>query len=205
MGSIFLIALLVAAWLLHKRDYQGSAGKIKIALVVLGIVFLALTLTGRASPIFALLDAFMTQIRRLAPLLMRVAPFHAKYPDPALRPGGIGGGSEGVGGGNRSSRVTTRSITMTFDQDSGELDGVVLQGKFKDRRISEVQIDELRELYQSATTHDVEAARLIIAYASRERSEEWKKLADRPLVAIQITAPLIRRPQRLRLTKHWTS
>ena len=64
---------------------------------------------------------------------------------------------------------------MTFDQRSGELDGVVLQGKFKDRRLSELQIDELRVLYQSATTHDVEAARLIIAYASRQRSEEWGK------------------------------
>lgn len=53
---------------------------------MLGILFLALALTGRASPIFALLGAFMTQIMRLAPLLLRFAPFLAKY----LRPGGIG-------------------------------------------------------------------------------------------------------------------
>ena len=57
---------------------------------MLGILFLALALTGRASPIFALLRAFMTQIMRLAPLLVRFAPFFAKYLGPALRPGGIG-------------------------------------------------------------------------------------------------------------------
>ena len=35
-------------------------------------------------------DTFMTQIMRLAPLLLRFAPFLAKYLGPALRPGGIG-------------------------------------------------------------------------------------------------------------------
>ena len=178
MSSLFLIALIVAAWLLHKRYYhqlaaQGRAGKIKIALVIFGILFLALALTGRASPIFALIGAAMTQIMRLAPLLVRFAPSLARTFGPSFRPGGFGG-IGGQPGSDGTSRVNTRSVTMTLDQATGVLDGVVLQGKFKDRRLSELSIQELRDLYQSATSHDPEAARLLIAYASRERSEEWE-------------------------------
>ena len=178
MSSILLIALLVAAWLLHKRYYhqlaaQGRAGKIKIALVIFGILFLALALTGRASPIFALIGAAMTQIMRLAPLLVRFAPSLARTFGSSFGPGGFAG-MGGQPGADRTSRVNTRSVTMTLDQATGVLDGVVLQGKFKDRRLSELSIQELRDLYQSATSHDPEAARLLIAYASRERSEEWE-------------------------------
>jgi len=182
VGGIFLIALMVAAWLLYKGYYhkliaQGTAGKVKIALVVLGILFLAMALTGRASPVFALLGAAMMQIMRLAPLLVRFAPSLAKYLGPSFRPGM--GGFGGFGGQSQSrsdgtSRVNTRSVAMTLDQATGNLDGVVLQGKFKDRRLSELDIQELRALYQSATTHDPEAARLLIAYATRERSEQWE-------------------------------
>lgn len=176
MGGIFLIALIIAAWLLHKRYYQqllaqGRKGKLKIALVVLGILFLGLALTGRASPVFALVGAFMTQIMRLAPLMVRFSPFLTKYLSPAFRPGGIGAGHTGT---ERTSRVNTRSVSMTLDQSTGKLDGTVLQGKFKDRQLSDLNIEELQALYRSATNHDPEAARLLVAYASRERSEEWK-------------------------------
>lgn len=175
MSSIFLIALIVIAWLLHKRYSQqllaqGKAGKIKIALIIVGILFLAMALSGRASPIFALIGAAMTQLMRLAPLLFRFAPSLARVLGPSFRSGGLGGQA----GTDRTSRVNTRSVSMTLDQSTGTLDGVVLQGKFKNRHLSTLNIQELRDLYQSATIHDPEAARLLIAYASRERGAEWK-------------------------------
>ncbi len=171
MRLIFIIALGVAGFLLYKLYFQqllaqGKAGKIKIALIVLGLLFVLAALTGRANALFAIVGAAMTQVMRLAPLLIRFAPSLAKY---------LGGSiaSGAAQGGQSQSRVRTKSLVMTLDHASGNMDGEIINGAFSGRRLSELSTDELKQFYDECTTSDPEAIRLLQAYIARERAD-WE-------------------------------
>ena len=127
MRGIFLIAILAVGYLIYTLYFkqlmkQGKAGKIKIAIIALGLVFLGMAVMGKAPAIMAVLGALMTQVTRM----LRFAPFLLKaFPSMA---GGLGGlsGSESAPGG--TSVVRTSVLVMTLYHDSGKLDGEVIDG-----------------------------------------------------------------------------
>jgi hypothetical protein len=49
----------------------------------------------------------------------------------------------------RQSRVETRFVAMTLDHDSGDMDGEVREGPYAGRRLSEMTLDELLELFRN--------------------------------------------------------
>ncbi|MBX2835980.1 MAG: molecular chaperone DnaJ [Gammaproteobacteria bacterium] len=175
MRGIFLIAILVVGYLIYTLYFkqlmkQGKAGKIKLAIIFLGLVFLALAAMGKAPAIMAVIGALMTQATRL----LRYAPFLVRF-FPSLAGGIPGFGNATTGGsGNGSSVVRTSVLVMTLYHDSGKLDGEVIDGPFNGRRIGELKLAELQSLYQYCEQQDAEATRLLQAYIARERSEEWQ-------------------------------
>jgi hypothetical protein len=178
---ILLIALLVVGYLIYKLYFrqliqQGKQGKIKIALIGLGLVFLALALAGRAPAIFALIGAAMTQVMRFAPVLLRFAPSLGRLLGGAGLGAGVAGagGFGGVGGGEQTSRVRTGSLVMTLNHVTGSIDGEITSGAFAGKKLSALSIDEIKLLYQECQQHDPEAVRLLQAYVARERSDEWE-------------------------------
>jgi len=170
MRLIFIIALGVAGYLLYKLYFkqmlaQGKAGKIKIALIALGLLFLLAALTGRAPALFAILGAALTQVMRLAPLLIRFAPNLAKY---------LGGSMAASGhAGQSQSRVRTKSLVMTLDHASGKMDGEIVTGELSGKHLSELSADELKRFYNDCITADPEAIRVLQAYIARERTD-WE-------------------------------
>lgn len=170
MRLIFIIALGVAGYLLYKLYFQqllaqGKAGKIKIALIVIGLLFMLAALTGRANAVFVAIGAALTQVMRFAPLLIKFAPSLAKHL----------GGNMGAGGhaGQSQSRVRTKSLHMTLDHASGKMDGDIIAGEFSGRRLSELSTEELKRYYQECTSADPEAIRVLQAYVARERAD-WE-------------------------------
>lgn len=169
MRLILLLAIGTAGYLIYKLYFQkllseGKTGKIKIALIVVGLLFLAMAVMGRASPVFGIIGAAMTQVMRLAPLLIKFAPALTKYI----------GGAAGLGGnsGNASqSKVRTPSLAVTLDHASGKMDGTILTGEMQGRQLSDLSADELRHFYQDCVESDPEAARVLQAYIARERSD----------------------------------
>ena len=169
---IFFIALGTVGWLLYQKYYkvlmsQGKPGQIKLALIVLGLIFLFLALTGRAPALFAILGAAMTQVMRFAPLLVRFMPSLKKAYTNTTDPGSA----------NRS-QVTTRTLKMTLDHGSGTMDGEVLESTLAGRQLQTLSLDELKELYQYCNQHDPEAARLLMSFITRERSDTWDGHTD---------------------------
>lgn len=161
----------VIGWLLYtvhlkKMLNQGKAGKIKIALIALGLVFLALALTGRAPALFAILGAAMTQIMRFAPLLVRFAPSLKRIL-------GTGAAASGAYGSSNDSKVSTTTILMTLNHATGNINGTVLQGQFAQRELDSLNAAELKELYQYCSENDVEALRLLETYIQRQRASDW--------------------------------
>lgn len=182
MRLIFLIAVVVAGYLLYKLYFQqlmsqGKAGKIKIALIVLGLIFLLAALTGRANAIFAVIGAAMTQAMRLAPLFIKFAPNLSKHFGGTFSPGGARGTS--------NSRVKTNSLVMTLDHATGKMDGEIIAGALCGKRLSDLTNNELKRFYHDCAETDPEAIRILQAYIARERSD-W---SDAPNTENNETAP----------------
>lgn len=175
MRLILLIAVATAGYLIYKLYFQqliaqGKAGKIKIALIVVGLLFLALAASGRAHVLFGIIGALMTQAMRLVPLLIRFAPFLTKY----LAPGGLGAPPfSGNQGNNAHSKVKTQSLNMTLDHATGQIDGEILEGAFSGKKLSALTENEFAQFYAYCQSNDQEAIRLLQAFIARERSD-WE-------------------------------
>lgn len=174
MSLLFFIALAVVGWLLYnvhlkKLLQQGGPGKLKLALIALGVVFLFMAATGRAPALFALIGAAMTQIFRIAPLLIRFAP--------SLRNlwGSAATGTSGQGQHAGVSQVSTATIDMTLDQASGTIDGRVKRGPCTGRQLSQLSLAELKSVYVYCQQNDTDALRLVQTYATRARAGEWQE------------------------------
>lgn len=74
----------------------------------------------------------------------------------------------------RQSTVRTGMVEMQLDHDSGDIEGRVLSGAFADRMLSDLELDELIELYQSA---DAQTQALLNAYLDR-RFSGWREHVD---------------------------
>lgn len=171
MTLFFIVVVGVIGWLLYtvhlkKMLSQGKAGKIKIALIGLGLVFLVLALSGRAPALFAILGAAMTQIMRIAPLLIRFAPS-------LKRVLGTGAAASGAYGASGDSKVSTKTILMTLNHATGKINGTVLLGQFAQRELESLSVSELKTLYHYCSENDPEALRLLQSYIQRQRASEW--------------------------------
>ena len=167
MSLIFVIALGVVGWLLYHKYYkalmsQGKAGQIKLGLIVLGIIFLILAVTGRAPALFAILGAVMTQAMRFGPLLVRFMPSLKKKFSDSVNPDGA-----------NQSQVVTNTLKMTLDHGTGAMDGEVLTGALTGRKLQSLNLDELKTLYAHCEQHDAEASRLLMSFIARERADVW--------------------------------
>lgn len=170
MRMLFLLALGAAGYLLYKMYLrqllaQGTAGRIKIGLIVLGFVFLALAVTGRAPALFAVIGAVMTQAMRFWPLLIRFAPGLKRYLD--------GSSGNPFASGPRTSQVKSATLAMTLDHESGTMNGKVLGGEFVGSLLADLTAGELVRLHAYCRTNDLDALRLLEAYVARERSAEF--------------------------------
>jgi hypothetical protein len=76
-----------------------------------------------------------------------------------------GGGD--LGGPRRRSSVRTPMLEMTLDHETGDMDGVVLMGRFESRKLSQLLPNQLAELLDEARVEDAQAAQLLEAYIAR--------------------------------------
>lgn len=161
---IFLIILFGVGYLLYhlylkKLLKQGPKGYIKPALLVLFAIVLIAVATGRANAIFALIGGLIAAAWRMAPLLVRFYPqIRQILGQFGFRPGGSTG----------SSRVSTATLEMTLDHQTGKIDGEISVAPFTGRMLSSLSVPELKQLYQYCHQNDPEAMRLLDAYINKE-------------------------------------
>jgi hypothetical protein len=125
-----------------------------------GLVALFLLVTGRLNQALMLVAA-------LAPLFMRWKGLWN-----TLR--NAGGPARG-----QSSDVETAWLRMSLDHDSGAMDGTVLQGAWKGRRLSELSVEALLDLLGECRVVDPDSAQILEAYLERARPE-WREKAGEP-------------------------
>ena len=78
--------------------------------------------------------------------------------------------------GQRST-VRTRFVAMELDHDTGDMDGEVLEGPHRGRRLSDLDLDSLLDLLHLAYNEDSQSAQVIQSYLDRVHGDEWQERA----------------------------
>lgn len=77
-----------------------------------------------------------------------------------------------AGSGN-VSEITTEWLHLQLDHDSGDLNGEILKGAFRGRRLAALDEADLLRLWREVA-HDAQSARLLEAYLDRRLGADWR-------------------------------
>lgn len=171
MQSILLLAALIAALIFfswYKRAPKPQRKKIaNRILIVVGVgVLLVLILTGRLNPIFAVVAAAV-------PLILRALSLFQLFQ-------GVKGASNAFKGARgpspgQQSEVETRYLRMTLNHDTGDMDGEILEGSHRGKRLSELGLPELLGVLKEYRREDAQSAAVLEAFLDRNFADEWRE------------------------------
>jgi hypothetical protein len=159
MGIALLIGfLLIARWYVQAPPGQiAGMAKVIVFFLIIGAIGLLLAIGRLTWALFL--------VPMLLPWLMRARAMKNMWK-----------AARGPSGG-QASNVSTDSLAMELDHDSGEMDGVVLDGPFEGRRLSDLDSVLLVDLYQWMVGADEQGSRLLEAYLDRTLGAEWREAA----------------------------
>ena len=159
--ALLVILLLAGRWFVNAQP-KAILNVLKwIAIVGLGVVAVALILSGRILMLVWLLPA-------LLPWIMR-ARHAARTAKTFSRMAGNGSGQH--------STVESAFLEMRLDHDSGDMDGKVLKGRFNGQMLSSLSREDVLALHQEYAATDDESARLLAAYLDRVYPD-WRGEGD---------------------------
>jgi len=171
--GILIAVLLLSRWYVT-ADPKTLVKALKwAALTVLMIGVMWLALSGKFVIAMAALPALFMWFARLFTGLRYIQMFRRIIGLGSAGPGwsnpSASGGGGPQGGG---SDVHTRYVTMHLDHASGYMSGQVLDGRFKGRRVEDLNLDELRQLLGEAQG-DADSVRILETYLDR-RDANWR-------------------------------
>ena len=134
-------------------------------------MLLFLGATGRLNPLYAVFGAVIPFLLRSIPLIIQGAQFASVFRSLKAAMGG------NVGPPPQTSEISSRYIHMVLFHDTGMMDGTVLEGQFKDKKLSQLELDQLKELL-GEIGGDTDSSNLLTAYLDREH-ESWRPGEER--------------------------
>ena len=170
MHPVIFLALLVAVLLFfswYKRAPSGHRKRIRGRMLLfggIGIVLLLLV-TGHLNPVIALIVAALAIGQRILAVASMANMFKG------FRNSMKGAAGPSAGG---ASDVETRFLRMSLNHDTGAMDGVVLEGASKGRRLSELALDDLMDLLAVCRAQDAQSATVLEAYLDRVHGDGWR-------------------------------
>lgn len=169
MHPVIFLALLAGVLLFiswYKRAPSSQQQRIRgRMLIYAGIAIVVLLLvTGHLNPIIAFILAALAVGQRILAVANMANMF--KGFKNAMK------GAAGPSDGNISD-VETRYLRMSLDHDTGEMNGVVLEGEFQGRRLSELALDDLMRLLAVCRSEDAQSASVLEAYLQRVHGDSW--------------------------------
>jgi hypothetical protein len=177
---LLLVALVTTIlWFLHwfRVTPPERVARVLRKAVVWGLVGLLVVgeLTGRLSPIFAVIGAAIPLMMR-ATHLLRLIPALQQL----LRSLGLDSviGSARTRGAGQASTIRTRYLAMRLDHATGALAGTVLDGPFKGRELGALKLGELLRLHEFYRDSDAQSLAVLEAYLDREQGADWRDRID---------------------------
>lgn len=139
---------------------RGLAG---FVLLFLGVVMVALVLTGRTSAALPFLFGAFIAYQRLRTGL-GLASFLRR----------LWNASQGRGGSMSESQLRTAYLQMTLDKRSGALSGTFVAGPFEGQALSSLNAAQLIEAYSQLRGIDASSAQLLETYLDRTLGPVWR-------------------------------
>ena len=141
-----------------------------------GLLLLYLGFTGRLHPVAALIGAALPFLMRVMSLVTRGAQFAAMFK--FLKNMGLGAGRHTSGTSNmpRTSEIRSKYLHMVLFHDTGLMNGTVLDGQYRDTKLSQLELAQLIGLLKEIQG-DQDSMNLLIAYLEREHPD-WQSQAD---------------------------
>lgn len=167
--AIVVAAILLVRWILNEDPKKLARILRRSALWLVAGALIFMVVTGRAHWLFAVIGAAIPFFMRLLSMLRYVPLLSQLYT--YFQNAQAAGAATAAGG---TSHVEAKYVRMTLDHDSGDMDGVVLTGKFQARKLSELTLPQLLELLTQARTDDQDSAALLEAYIDRMHGDEWR-------------------------------
>ncbi|GAB5414810.1 MAG: DnaJ domain-containing protein [Congregibacter sp.] len=164
IGAVFYVLLKrVASLPPHRRRNEY----IKLGLGVMVVVVIGLTLAGKMHWLGAAFTGLLVAARQSLPLLLRVFPL-------------LGGLKSSANAGAQRSTVSTATLSMHLDHESGALSGDVLAGPFKDWRLDDMERAQLQILREYCLSHDEESVQLLDGYLEQRFGDSADPGAEQP-------------------------
>ena len=156
--ALMLLLLLAGKWFVSAEP-RTLARILKPLLIIFGVIIvLLLVFTGKLIWVFWALPF-------LVPMYMRWR-HAARWAKNTSRMSS--GGASGM-----ASEVTSKYLDMRLDHDSGDMNGTVRTGMYEGAHLSDLNLQQLLDLYQDYAGHDSESARLLGAYLDRMHPD-WR-------------------------------
>ncbi|MFM2128633.1 MAG: putative rane protein [Pseudomonadota bacterium] len=166
LGVLALVLLLTAGTRISQMDPRYLAQGLKFAAVA--AASLLMLRSGRLG--FLLLPALQQWIVR-----QMGNPFAGSGP----KGFGPAPGAPRNSGGPDATRVQTATLGMELDHASGTVDGEVLTGRFRGKRLAELSVAQVMDLLADCQRTDAESVPLLEAYLDR-REPDWRSAAEPP-------------------------
>jgi hypothetical protein len=158
VGAVILLLLWTAI-----RAYAHTEPK-----QVMAVLKVVAAIVGVALGVWLIVSGRLVQALMLGAML---APLFMRWKSILARIGNLRGPTRG-----QKSDIATAYLRMTLDHDTGTLDGVVVQGGFRGRRLGELSPEDLMALLAEIRINDTEGATLLEAYLDRVHSG-WRSFA----------------------------
>lgn len=159
LGIGLLVGFLLIAWAFSRADSRQIAGAFKVVGLIVGVALLLyLLFIGRAA-LAGLVPILGVLAWRLGPSLF--ARWQARRQGRAY---------------GRQSGVRTAFLAMTLDHVTGEAEGEVLSGRFAGRSLRDLNLPELRVLWDELAT-DAQSLALLEAWLDRVHPD-WREAPD---------------------------
>jgi hypothetical protein len=161
---LLLAAAIVAALLLLRWLARTEPAKIARAVrwggATLGVAgVLLLAVSGRLQALILSLGALLPLVGRAMALWQRARASAGPTP-------------------GRQSQVQTEWLRVWLDHGSGAMDGEVLQGRHRGRRLQDLGLAQLLDVLGECRSRDPQAASLLEAYLDRVHGDAWRAGAE---------------------------
>lgn len=155
---ILLIAIALIVYLMVRRvqnlpPHKRRAGYVQLLLVGAAAIAIVLTLAGKMHWIGAAATGLLVVLRQSLPVLLRAFPLLQGWLQTRQN-----------AGTSQHSEVRSAVLCMTLDHSSGELNGEVIGGPYKDWLLSEMSEQQLNELLDYCRSQDEDSVQLLTSY-----------------------------------------
>lgn len=174
LAALFAVLALLS-WMLRAPPARVARFLRRFAFIVAMLVLVYLAATGRLHWLFVILGSLLAFLPRLLPLLGYIPLLGGLY----RRYKAARAATAGAGGSGQASQVETRYLRMRLNHDTGAIDGIVIDGRFRGAQLTELSLAQLVALlHECRLNDDEESARLLQAFLDHVHGEAWREYAE---------------------------